>query len=180
MTSDRQMKAELDELSLMAREACVSLREVIWVTDQHQVSLASLVKRLIERAERVLGRVQLEISQPDGFPEFVVSLSFKRHVVMLFKEALHNCVRHAGARHVWIDFAVSSERFSLSVRDDGCGFDPEATSEGCGMDHLRDRAREMGGELFVQSQVGHGTEISLVVPLANLNIEPSTPYVTSN
>jgi signal transduction histidine kinase len=180
MTSDAEMKEELGDLSLMAREACVSLREVVWVIDQSTIHLPDLIKKLVERAERVLHGVELSVEIPPDCPNMGVALAFKRYLIMFFKEAVHNCVRHAHATQAWVAFSTDDQRLQVSVRDNGCGFDPEEASDGCGVDNMKERAKEMGGRLEIVSQPGKGTSIVLSVPLANLSKEPDNAYTTSN
>ena len=180
MASDAEMKEELGDLSLMAREACVSLREVVWVIDQSTIHLPDLIKKLVERAERVLHGMELSVEIPPDCPNTEVALAFKRYLIMFFKEAVHNCVRHAHATQAWVGFSTDDQRLQVSVRDNGCGFDPEGESDGCGVDNMKERAKEMGGDLEIVSQPGKGTSIVLSVPLANLSKEPDNAYTTSN
>ena len=56
-------------------------------------------------------------------------------------------------------------RVSLVVRDDGKGVETERASRGHGLENMRRRARELGGELQVDSAQGRGTTIRLEVPV---------------
>ena len=82
------------------------------------------------------------------------------------QEALANVVRHAGAREVTIDLARTHEWITLSLRDDGCGFDgeaavaPERRDGGFGLGSMRERAEMLGGELSLATAPGRGTTIS--------------------
>jgi signal transduction histidine kinase len=54
---------------------------------------------------------------------------------------------------------------TLSVQDDGCGFDPQAVpSERLGLAIMRERAKEVGAEVAVRSQLGVGTQVTVVWP----------------
>jgi PAS domain S-box-containing protein len=88
------------------------------------------------------------------------------------QEALTNVARHAGARRVGVTLRLRDGSLRLAVRDDGAGFDPEATlrcaegGRGLGLLGLRERAALLGGRLAVRSAPGRGTEVRLTVPLA--------------
>jgi len=57
---------DISEISLMAREAAASLRDVVWVVDKNTIRLPELAQKLGERLERVLGGTELSIEiQPD-------------------------------------------------------------------------------------------------------------------
>ncbi len=175
-----EVRQAIDDLTLLAREAFSSLREVVWVVNESTIHLPMLIQKLGERAERVLGaeRVVVEIS-PDC-PDRIVPLTLKRHLIMLFKEMVHNCARHAQASRIWVDFSMSDQCLRISVRDDGCGFDPAAPSDGWGLESMGERAHEIGGTLNVESQLGEGTTVVLTVPLTSLKSEAEHLYKTSN
>lgn len=89
----------------------------------------------------------------------------RRHVLLIFKEALTNIVRHAGATTVEVEARLAGRALRLRVADDGSGFDPRASHAGNGLRNFRDRAREIGARLDVSSSPGAGTAISVTVPL---------------
>jgi signal transduction histidine kinase len=88
------------------------------------------------------------------------------------QEALTNAVRHAQARHVWIDLSQSGGFLQLEVRDDGVGFDvtrapgQAGTTGNLGIIGMRERVELAGGTLQIHSQPGHGTRIRVSLPLA--------------
>jgi signal transduction histidine kinase len=177
---NEEVRADLFELSLMAREACVSLREVFWVTDERSIHLPALIQKLVERAERVLHGKTLTVERTPNCPDIPVSLSCKRHLIMLFKEMIHNCARHSGATDVDLCISAVDRHLKVSVRDNGCGFDPEAVFRGWGLDSLKERASEIGGTLQIDSEPGTGTKIDFHVPLSILSKDVGGAYTTSN
>ncbi|NEB66122.1 diguanylate cyclase, partial [Streptomyces fulvissimus] len=83
------------------------------------------------------------------------------------QEALHNALRHSGGRHVEVALEKKGSGAVLTVRDDGSGFDPEATREAgrhLGLVSMRDRAGGVGGRLTVHAEPGRGTTIEMEVP----------------
>ena len=180
IASNEEMKEELSELSLMAREACASLREVVWVTDQETIRLPALIEKLVERAERVLRGVVLDVSVAPNCPDLEVSLNFKRHLIMFFKEAVHNCARHADATKASVLVDVDGGELHLEVSDNGCGFDMTQNRDGWGLDSMKKRAAEIGGDMELESKPGEGTRVKVTVPLALLETEPLKAYRTSN
>ncbi|QHI70321.1 sensor histidine kinase [Tichowtungia aerotolerans] len=171
---------DLSELSLMAREASASLRDVVWLTDQSVIRLPALLQKLAERAERILSGVELSIDLAPDCPGRIVPLTFKRHLILFFKEAVHNCARHSHATWVRIVIAAGEEQLTLSVQDNGCGFDPSQKSDGWGVDSMQKRAHELGGTMVLQSTPGNGTTVSLTIPLSTLMKKTDYLYKTSN
>ncbi|WP_284438047.1 sensor histidine kinase [Streptomyces sp. TUS-ST3] len=82
------------------------------------------------------------------------------------QEALTNCRKHAGSSvTVGIGLAYGDESLTLSVRDDGRGFDPGTVHDGYGLAGLRARAAEAGGTVRVDSVPGGGTTVTVRLPV---------------
>jgi signal transduction histidine kinase len=180
MALDDDMKEELGELSLMAREANASLLEVVWFTDQETILLPALIGRLVERAEKVLRNVEVVSEISPDCPNIKVNLTAKRHVIMFFKEVIHNCARHSRATRVGISVHFNGGDLTLSIHDNGWGFEPEQKQEGWGLGSMKKRAEELGGNLEIVSGPTGGTKIKLEIPFINLSTGPTHPYKTSN
>jgi two-component system nitrate/nitrite sensor histidine kinase NarX len=94
----------------------------------------------------------------------------QQQTLYLFKEALNNVAKHAGAHYVDIDLLWKPETLTIALTDDGCGFQtdgvPTAQTEGhFGLTIMQERATETGGNLTVNSRPGSGTEVVFQLPL---------------
>lgn len=168
------------DISLLAREASASLREVVWLTDQEQIMLPALLNKLIERAQRVLIGTEVVIDMPSACPDTIVSMTVKRHLIMLFKEIVHNCAIHARATRVHIVISVTLSHLEIQFEDNGRGFDTNQPSSGWGLSNMRERAEELKGEILLTSRPNAGTTVVLKIPMESLNKEPGNAYSTSN
>jgi signal transduction histidine kinase len=83
----------------------------------------------------------------------------------LAQEALTNIVRHAQARHVWLDLHQFGDTLELQVRDDGIGYDVAAarahaiSGASLGLLGMAERVSLMNGTLKIISEPGCGTEV---------------------
>jgi signal transduction histidine kinase len=83
----------------------------------------------------------------------------------IVQEALTNCGRHSEAKHVELTVHGGAANISLTVWDDGKGFDAEpATRRGLGLVGIEERARELGGSAKIHSQAGKGTLLEVEIP----------------
>ncbi|MBI2760677.1 MAG: sensor histidine kinase [Chloroflexi bacterium] len=86
------------------------------------------------------------------------------------QEALNNVVKHAGADHAWVRFRITGKEVTLSVRDDGRGFDTDECQDrtgrhdGFGLTSMSERARLLGGTLCIESSPGAGTRVRARIP----------------
>jgi signal transduction histidine kinase len=81
-------------------------------------------------------------------------------VYRIVQEALTNAAKHGGATRASVAVVEDDDKLSLTVSDDGAGFDPGAVTAGFGLAGMRERAELLGGDLSVRSAPGQGTTIS--------------------
>jgi PAS domain S-box-containing protein len=87
-------------------------------------------------------------------------------VYRIAQEAISNAVRHAGARAIVIALAATEHELTLTVRDDGRGFDPAVRpATALGLASMEERALALGTRLDLRSAPGAGTSVTLACPL---------------
>jgi signal transduction histidine kinase len=129
-------------------------------------ALKALIQNFSEQT-RIPVHYHMEALEKDGFrPETQIVL------YRIFQEALTNIFKHARAKAVGIDVRRQGNCLSISIKDDGQGFDPNRyrmsepnVDRGMGLSALKLRSRMIGADLTIESQPGHGTEIKLSVPI---------------
>ena len=84
----------------------------------------------------------------------------------VLQEALHNAVRHSGARQFEVQLRETPNALQLTVRDKGSGFDPETAvaGGGLGLTSMKERLKLVSGELLIKSRPSRGTTIVARVP----------------
>jgi signal transduction histidine kinase len=84
----------------------------------------------------------------------------------VLQEALHNTVKHSGAKQVQVQLRMNSDALHLVVRDSGKGFDVRAASrgKGLGLTSMRERIRMVNGSITIDSKPNSGTAIGVCVP----------------
>jgi signal transduction histidine kinase len=99
--------------------------------------------------------------------------------VVLFRaaqEALANIAKHAQASRAGMTLTYMHDQVSLDVLDDGKGFDArEVNGDGYGLAAMRQRLRQVGGGLEIESTPGDGTTVSASVPALRSDERPSEP-----
>jgi signal transduction histidine kinase len=80
-------------------------------------------------------------------------------------EALSNVLKHAKAKHVFLDFRFLDGRLIVVVQDDGVGFDLEKynVSQSSGLKNIIDRIEGLGGSIKIDSRPGEGTSVKIVL-----------------
>ncbi|MCX7006413.1 MAG: triple tyrosine motif-containing protein, partial [Kiritimatiellaeota bacterium] len=143
-----------------------ALKDLVWMIDPGHDALPDMLQRLRGIADDLLpGKLRAFTVTGDAAGRRA-PLEVRRNVLPIFKEALHNIIKHAKAQNVTIEISLAERRLTLTIRDDGAGMDPAVAPGGHGLRNMQRRAEEIGGLLKIESQPGKGTRIHLEVPLA--------------
>jgi signal transduction histidine kinase len=87
-------------------------------------------------------------------------------VYRLVQEALTNVAKHADARRARVAVVADERNVTLTITDDGVGFDEGGVEAGFGLTGMRERAKLAGGELKIVSERGRGTSLEASLPLS--------------
>lgn len=136
---------------------------------------ASLLRALAQLAANLEARfgVRCAVADPGGVAgRLAGGAGMATHLYRIAQEAMHNAVRHGHARQldVCLDRAdrEGQEMATLSVGDDGAGFDGRAADKGgLGLHMMRYRAHTIGGTLEISPGEGGGTRVRCTFPLAS-------------
>jgi signal transduction histidine kinase len=145
----------LDELDATIHE----IRTTIFEIDQEQPigqTLEQSVGQLAGEVESRLG-IPVELKIASGIDQ-EIGPHCARHVVQALREILSNIVRHSQATGVQVQVDTTQNLIEVIVRDNGIGFTPNVGS-GRGLRNLSSRARELGGDCTIKSEIGSGTMV---------------------
>jgi signal transduction histidine kinase len=170
-TQPTEMHAELNDLreilSTSIREVRRSILALRPVALEEQGFFPALRQFIADFGEQYQLRVELTVSGPEERLPSSLELTLFR----IAQETLNNVGRHALASTAWISLDLGeTDVVTMTIRDDGCGFDPsvlgQAVQDGhLGLRQMRERVESANGTLLVQSQPGSGTKVRATLPL---------------
>ena len=145
----------LDELDTTIHE----IRTTIFEIDQDQAAGDTLASRIAALTNEVVTRlgVSADVKVDSGI-DAKIGAHCAHHTVQALREVLSNIVRHSEASAVQITVATKGDHIEVIVRDNGVGFIPDV-GPGRGLRNLVSRARELGGECSIKSEIGRGTMV---------------------
>lgn len=154
----------------MIQHSIAEARRSVWDLRSHALEHGDLASALSAVAQQVTAgsavRPEVRVS---GTPKRLPAVD-ENNIFRIGQEAITNAVKHARAREVRIGLAFEPRRLTLRVHDDGCGFDSRSPQSGhghFGLLGMRERADKLGGQLHVRTSPGHGTEVTVEVPLTS-------------
>jgi len=80
-------------------------------------------------------------------------------------ELVNNALKYSGASQIMVQIMQEPDRIAITVQDDGCGFDPQAETQGTGLKNIRTRVTSFGGSLMIDTKANKGTEINIEIQL---------------
>ncbi len=143
-------------------------RRTVWLLHQGDLTDQDFPRLLTKIIEQMTAHTDLRVSiDVTGTPSALVP-GISTNLVRIVQESIHNILRHAQATTSHIRLIYKPGQICLSIRDNGCGFDPQQLQqcqEGFGLTGMQQRARNLKTHLHINSRLGYGTEILLTVPL---------------
>ena len=167
-----QVRESAALLRTTAHQALEELRDVIGVLREDPGQAASTVPqptladigRLVEETRRSGTRIDFEMHVDDAA---TAPGPLGRDAYRIVQEALTNVGRHAEARRVDVGLNVTPDHASVTVIDDGRGFDRQhLTRRTLGLLGMQERATTLGGTVDVQSAPGNGTRVFVDIPVS--------------
>ncbi|MFI5526489.1 GAF domain-containing sensor histidine kinase [Streptomyces platensis] len=159
-------KDELHQVAALAAEAADELRAAVIELRPAALDEDGLVATLRSQAQ-VLDRAHSARVTFEAHGLRALPAAQEEAVLRVAQEALHNALRHSGAKTVEVSLTRDGQGALLRIADDGCGFDPRAVRRAgrhLGLVSMHDRAGGVGGKLTVESEPGKGTAVEMEVP----------------
>lgn len=178
--SEEELASPLRRIEVARRSASDNLAETramiaaLTPAPLSENSLEEALDRIAQSFAAAGGAVDFEV-EVDGTPA-QLPMRTEAALLRIAQGAMGNVVKHAGATRCRVTLTYEPDEVRLDVVDNGQGFDVDATPTKptglghIGLDAMRTRAKELGGELVVESAPGGPTAVSVSMPLG---AEPS-------
>ena len=177
LARDDKAGERIEKMSTTARQAVKSLDEIVWAVNPRNDTLSHLVDYICQYANDYLrdAGIRCRLDVPEQTPGREVPANVRHNLFLAVKEALQNVVKHAHASRVELRLCLESDGLKLDIADNGCGFEgPPRDDRADGLNNMRQRLREIGGECRIQSALGAGTTVSIELVLPGPTPEAHT------
>ncbi|MEP7355070.1 MAG: sensor histidine kinase [Acidobacteriota bacterium] len=156
-------KERLTYARQMAEDTVRSIRDTALLLRPSMLDDLGLEPALRWQAREVRRRSGLKVRMMADDIADDLADSYKTCIFRVVQEALYNCVKHASATEARVVVRQLPEGLSVSVQDDGVGFDT-TRERGMGMVGMTERVTRLGGIFKVESKPGQGTVLSALFP----------------
>lgn len=164
-------RRDLEAIAGEARTAVADLRMLVEGLRPPSLDQLGLVGAIVDQAERLgtadraAGPLVTVEALPQPLPELPAAVEVAAYRIAV--EAVTNAVRHAGARTCAVRL-TAAERLTVEVTDDGQGLHDPSRPGGTGLESMRERAEEVGGELWLAAAQPRGTVVRAELPLRGM------------
>ena len=166
-----------DALPLFARieeevqASAESLDDIIWSINPKNDPLDRVLARMRRFASEVFEAKGIEgvLHFPKEARHLRLDMDKRRQFYLLFKEAVNNLAKYAACKRAEITVAYQNGQLTMTVQDDGVGFDVTAVGDGRnGLSTMRQRAANLKGKYHIHSVPGQGTSVNVVFPITEI------------
>jgi ligand-binding sensor domain-containing protein/signal transduction histidine kinase len=167
-----ELKDFLEKIDSESKNLFLGTKDFIWSIDPKNNNLKEVFYKIRDYGEEVFDSTNIKFQVKNGISKDVnVSLppGFTRQIVLIFKEAINNTVKHAGCSIVSFSVSMHPNMFEVKLSDDGIGFKTDEMEYYNGLKKMKFRGEKIRGDLVFNSGPQKGTEIILKADL-NKNI----------
>jgi signal transduction histidine kinase len=159
-TKDQVKVNMMDELMEKAMQDLRSLSHSLDTDDIRTNGWTKAVQKLLKNLERS-GKYTVHISTDHDLP----ALGNDKPIILfrMIQETINNIIKHAKADTIHFDAGREKDGLSISIRDNGRGFVPDATANGVGLRNLAARCKMIAGQMSISSTPGNGTLVTIFV-----------------
>jgi signal transduction histidine kinase len=163
-TQPEQAQTHLLNAQALAQEGLTEARRSVWNLYLDAAEYEDLARAIAKFIEQNLSSQAVPINLAiDGTP-YPLHPDLGLNLLRIAQESITNALRHAQTQSIQIYINYSVQALQLSIRDDGCGFEPQSPTRGFGLLGMQQRAARIGATWHLTSQPGQGTTITVSLP----------------
>jgi len=140
-------------------------RDILWSLKPSNDVLHEILLRIQDFGSELFQDTDITFTftgHSESWHNYRLDMEMSRNLIMIFKEALNNCLKYAEPSHVSMDISWKQRHvLQILLKDNGKGFDTNVAHKGNGLANMHTRAGRLGGKLYIDSRPGKGTIISL-------------------
>lgn len=155
----------LDQIQDNTGQLYSGTKDILWSLKPTNDNLYEILHRIRDVGIELFQDTNVEftfIGTDSRWQNYRMPLDVSRNLIMIFKEALNNCLKYSKATNVKLEITFKrKDVLQIILSDNGKGFDLQHVKKGHGIDNMNVRANRIHGKLYIDSQEGKGTVISL-------------------
>jgi signal transduction histidine kinase len=174
--------ALLTEISATAGQALDEVREIAHNLGPYQLDRVGLTRSILDMTHRVSSASAIRIDADVPDIDRLLAREDEISCYRIIQESVNNIVKHAEATEATLTIAQTPAALSIVIEDNGKGFEPHmeqpaSLPKGFGLAGVAERVRMLDGEWAIRAAPGHGTRITLTIPLTRTDDGHTRAYL---
>jgi len=159
--SKQYVNTELQKIGDTARGLVDSMSNIVWLVNPKRDSLYDLISRLGTTYTDLLDAtdIQFRTQNLNSLKKVRLKMEHRQHLFLIFHEAINNSIKYSNGTEITLNSSLKGKKLTLQLIDNGQGFDIEKVATGDGLKNMKERARQIGGNLIIRSDAKTGTII---------------------
>ncbi len=158
------LQSGMKNISVTARSLVGNMSDIVWLVNPSKDSLKDLLLRLQDSYHEVFAQANISF-KIDGIENLEVihlPLTYRQHLFLLFKEAINNSLKYSNCSEMILEILAKNKILTITFNDNGKGFDLAKKNNGNGLLNMKERAKNIGGEVEITSKINKGTTIKFI------------------
>lgn len=167
MDPDSHQGKIIARISENASGSMEAMSDIVWMLNPRNDTFENMIVRMQAFAAVIMEakNITLHFFTDGRLSPKKTDMQQRQHIYLIFREAVNNLVKYAGATEASVRITLEGDIFSMRISDNGRGFEPHGENTGNGLRTMQMRAKKLNGELQLQSSPGKGTEICLTLQI---------------
>lgn len=165
-----RLSDKLSSISNFTKSTIVELRDTIWAMNNSAITFEDLKVRIlnfIEKAKMAKEDIHFSFEIDEKLNMLELSSIEGMNIYRTIQEAVNNAIKYADAENIVIRASADDTRITITITDDGRGFDAENINNGNGLHNMRKRIEDIEGVFEMKTAVSEGTRISILLKRQN-------------
>lgn len=166
------LKEYLNKIEENTKELSSGMRDFIWVLDPAKDSLFDTISRLKDFGSSMFDFTEIRFNVNGLNSEMknvTLPMESRRAILLIFKEAMNNCVKYSCAKSVELNIDISRSFLVIVLNDDGKGFDTGFNANGYGLNNMKERAKKNNCDIEINSAINKGTSIKIKMKIPQMS-----------
>lgn len=160
----KQYALFLDELHKIEKEIRDVSHKLNATFDSSEIDSSFIIKQMLENKSRQ-GNFTYQLHIDQSIVWIALDEIIKVNLYRILQEALQNVIKYSKAQNVNLSFSVQNNSLTVSLIDDGIGFNIKKQNKGIGIKNMKSRIKQLKGVFRIQSDIEGGTAIHFTIPI---------------
>jgi signal transduction histidine kinase len=157
----------LHKISTQSKTVMENMNDIVWSMNVNNANATSLEAKVKNYSVELLSdnNINFNCAIDTAIEPLLKSITAKRNILLIIKEAMNNIAKYSEASVASLQISTVDKNLEIKITDNGIGFDISNSKKGNGLGNMKQRAKELNGQLTINTTHNAGTSIFIVIPL---------------